>query len=254
MNDATGADLLRSRLDRGVAKRLAADEYETLAGAIAALTGDDWSQPTDCPGWDVRQLACHVVGMAEMVASIGEAVRQYKLATVYQKAHGGQLLDALTAIQVSERDRWTAEDVVGAALSVGPRAARMRRLTPSFVRRRRMPFPQIVNGESEDWSLGYLIDTILTRDPWMHRIDLAQATARPLVLTADHDGVIVADVVADWAARHGSPYELMLTGPAGGRWSSGINGESIEMEAIEFCRIVSGRAPGTGLLATQVPF
>ena len=38
---------------------------------------------------------------------------------------------------------------------------------------------------------------IITRDPWMHRLDLARATGQDLVLTADHDGVIVADVVAD---------------------------------------------------------
>jgi len=44
---------------------------------------------------------------------------------------------------------------------------------------------------------------ILTRDPWMHRLDLAPATDMPLHLTADHDGVIVADVVAEWADRHG---------------------------------------------------
>ena len=45
------------------------------------------------------------------------------------------------------------------------------------------------------------------------------------VLTADHDGVIVADVVAEWARRHGQPYQLKLTGPAGGSWTSGTGGE-----------------------------
>jgi hypothetical protein len=100
---------------------------------------------------------------------------------------------------------------------------------------------------------------ILTRDPWMHRLDLARATGQDLVLTADHDGVIVADIVAEWARRHGQPYRLELTGPAGGNWSSGIGGEEIVMDAVDFCRIVAGR-PGSvggkswGLLTTQVPF
>jgi hypothetical protein len=66
-----------------------------------------------------------------------------------------------------------------------------------------------------------------------------------LVLTADHDGVIVADIVAEWARRHGQPYRLELTGPAGGNWSSGIGGEEIVMDAVDFCRIVAGR-PGSG--------
>jgi hypothetical protein len=107
--------------------------------------------------------------------------------------------------------------------------------------------------------LGYVTDVILTRDPWMHRLDLARATGQDPVLTADHDGVIVADVVAEWARRHGQPYRLELTGPAGGSWSAGTGGEQIVMDAADFCRIISGR-PGPdggqpcGLLTTQVPF
>ena len=62
-----------------------------------------------------------------------------------------------------------------------------------------------VNGAPETWSLGYLTDVILTRDPWMHRLDLARATGQAPTLTADHDGVIVADVVLEWARRHGQP-------------------------------------------------
>ena len=57
---------------------------------------------------------------------------------------------------------------------------------------------------------------ILTRDAWMHRLDLARATGQDPTLTADHDGVIVADVVAEWARRHGQPYRLELPArPAG---------------------------------------
>ena len=106
-----------------------------------------------------------------------------------------------------------------------------------------MPGAEIVNGAPEAWSLGYVTDVILTRDPWMHRLDLARATGQDPVLTADHDGVIVADVVAEWARRHGQPYRLQLTGPAGGSWSSGAGGDQIVMDAADFCRVVSGR-PG----------
>jgi hypothetical protein len=74
------------------------------------------------------------------------------------------------------------------------------------------------------------------------------------VLTPDHDGVLVGDVVAEWAQRHGAPYRLRLTGPAGGEWSSGTGGEEIEMDAVEFCRVVSGRSTGVGVLSQQVPF
>jgi hypothetical protein len=74
------------------------------------------------------------------------------------------------------------------------------------------------------------------------------------VLTAAHDGVLVADVVTEWASRHGRPHTLRLTGPAGGSWSVGAGGPAIDMDAVDFCRTVSGRAPADGLLGTEVPF
>jgi hypothetical protein len=65
--------------------------------------------------------------------------------------------------------------------------------------------------------------------------------------------------MAEWARRHGQPYRLKLTGPAGGRWSSGTGGQEIAMDAAYFCRVLSGRlAPDGsepwGLFTTQVPF
>ena len=114
--------------------------------------------------------------------------------------------------------------------------------------------PQPLNGAAERWTFGFLFDVILTRDTWMHRVDTAEATGKELELTADHDGVLVADVVAEWAGRHGLPFSLTLTGPAGGSFSRGSDGTEIELDAVEYCRILSGRAPGTGLLGTEVPF
>ena len=102
--------------------------------------------------------------------------------------------------------------------------------------------------------LGYLMDRIYTRDAWLHRVDLARATDRALELTADHDGRIIADIVAEWATVHGQPYRLTLTGPAGGTWSRGQDGEQLTLDAVEFARVLSGRAEGTGLLAHAVPF
>lgn len=252
--ETTQHELRRARVERSRAMRLARTEYDRVAEAVAGITGDDWHRPTDCPAWDVRQLACHVVGMAEMAAGIREGNRQRRVAAAALAERGGPFIDRLTELQVAERADWTPEQVVAGARSVAARAARGRRFTPFFVRRRELPVPQVVNGEVEHWSLGYLIDTILTRDPWMHRIDLARATDTPLRLTADHDGAIVADVVAEWAGRHGAAYDLTLTGPAGGTWSSGTAGAALELDAIDFCRIVSGRDRGEGLLATQVPF
>jgi hypothetical protein len=61
-------------------------------------------------------------------------------------------------------------------------------------------------------------------------------------------------VVADWAARHSRPFKLELTGPAGGTFHAGHGGVGLGVDAVEFCRTLSGRATGTGLLSTWVPF
>ena len=239
-----------STLDRATLMRLAATEYDRVSDLLSGLRADDWTLPTECTPWDVRTLASHVLGMAEMAASIREGSRQQKVAT----RRGGVFIDELTALQVEERVDLTPQQLTDRFRVIGPKAARARRWTPGLIRRRRMPIDQPVGDGLEAWTLGYLIDTILTRDPWMHRVDLSRAAGHDVHLTADHDGVLVADVVDEWAGRHGQACALTLTGPAGGTWVFSAGGPMIELDAIEFCRVLSGRAPAAGLLATQVPF
>ncbi|MEX2289590.1 MAG: maleylpyruvate isomerase family mycothiol-dependent enzyme [Mycobacteriales bacterium] len=244
----------RPALDRHVAMRLAATEYERVSVQLASLSPEDWTRPSGCPPWDVRALATHALGMAQMAASLREQLRQMRKA----KRAGGIFIDALTGLQVDEHRDLSPQQVRDRLRQVGPRAAKARRRTPGLVRRRTMPDEQPLGGRpdsgTERWTFGYLVDVILTRDPWMHRTDIAAATGRPLELTAEHDGVLVADVVQEWAARHGSPCRLILTGPAGGSWTFGAGGPEMGLDAVEFCRILAGRGSGEGLLATEVPF
>jgi uncharacterized protein (TIGR03083 family) len=253
-----GREVVQPAIDRPTAMRLAETEYGRVADAVDALQPADWNRPTDCPDWSVRELVAHVAGMANFLSTPLEMGRQLRAAKA-RRRDGQPLVDAQTALQVDERRDLGPDELRAELRRIGPRAVRGRRRTPGIVRRRRLPEQQILNGVPETWAIGYLTDVILTRDPWMHRLDLARATGRPPVLTADHDGVIVADVVAEWTRRHGRPYRLTLTGPAGGRWVHGNGGEDIEMDAAEFCRILSGRpsSDGTspsGLLTTRLPF
>ena len=253
-----GRDTVQPAIERRTAMRLAETEYERVADAVDALRPEDWTRPTDCTAWNVRQLVAHIAGMATCSTAPLEMARQMRAAKA-RRRDGQALVDAQTAVQVEEREHLGPDELRAELRRVGPRAAKGRRRIPGFVRGRRLPEPQVVNGAPETWSIGYVTDVILTRDPWMHRLDLARATGQEPVLTTDHDGVIVADVVHEWARRHGQPHRLQLTGPAGGNWECGTGGEEIVMDAAEFCRVVSGRPgpePGkpTGLLATEVPF
>jgi uncharacterized protein (TIGR03083 family) len=242
---------LTPAFDRSTAARRAGTEFTRCTELFSSLQDADWAAPTECPDWDVRQMAAHMLGMVEMVASIRETIRQQRAATI----DGALEVDALTALQVRERADWTGERIAQRFAERWPAAVRGRRRTPWFVRRRTIP--QRVNGSTERWTLAYLLDVILTRDPWTHRMDICRALGREPVLTAEHDGAIVADVVAEWSARHGKEFSLTLTGPAGGSWQVGEDGPVIEMDAIEFCRVLSGRVgavPLERLLSTEVPF
>jgi hypothetical protein len=199
-----------------------------------------------------------MLGMTEMWSSLREQRRQIKAATKAEKEAGGFWIDALTALQVSEHADLTPTQIIEQLEATAPRAVRFRRRVPSLPRRRVVvydgPIGARPDSPTERWTLGYLDDVISTRDPWMHRTDIAAATGAEMTLTAEHDGAIVADAVREWASRHGQSVELELTGPAGGSWSWGTGGQQLEMDALEFCRMVCGRGEAKGLLAVDVPF
>ncbi|HEY2638828.1 MAG TPA: maleylpyruvate isomerase family mycothiol-dependent enzyme [Streptosporangiaceae bacterium] len=209
-------------LERQAAMTSAATEYARAIVLFESVTPGQWMLPTDCPAWDVRAVAGHMLGMAQMIATLPELGRQ------------------------------SPAEVVTAMRAIGPKAARLRRKMPALIRSRTMPGTQTVGSAQERWTFGFLFDIVLTRDSFMHRLDISRATGIQIQATPAHEGVIVDDIVREWAARHRRPYTLSLSGPAGGSWGGG--GEHITMDAFDFCRAVSGRGPATGLLSQQVPF
>jgi uncharacterized protein (TIGR03083 family) len=239
-----------SPLGHREAMGLAETELARMVAQLRSLSPEDWGRPTVCEQWDVRAMASHVLAMAEAQASVRQFAHDFRAAS---KRKDGKMIDAMTATQVRERSSMTPAAITDGLAAVTPKAVRARRRTPAPVRwavrmKQDPPF------EPERWQFGYLVDTIFTRDTWMHRLDISRAIGRPMVLTADHDGRLIADVVAEWARRHAKPFTLTLTGVAGGRWHVGTGGEAIETDALDFCWGVGSRRPGTGLLATEVPF
>ena len=232
---------------------LAATEYDRVADLLDHLEPAQWAAPTDCPAWDIRAMAGHMLGMAQMVATEAEMERQQVASHEAAAQSGASALDALTALQVEQNADLDTADLVRQVRTVGSQAASSRRQTPAEVRDSTMAEMQDVGGALEPWTFGYLLGIILTRDPFMHRIDIARATGVPLALSPGHEGVLVDDVVREWAGRHGPPFSLELTGIAGGHWGAG-GGDRISMDALEFCRTLSGRKEGTGLLSERVPF
>jgi len=237
------------------AMHLQAHELERTLASLRSLDDAAWTTATDCPAWDVRAMYLHVLGACEAGASMRENVHQLRLARAHRKQHGGPLEAALSAVQVRERADLSPAQIVDRLATIAPKTVRGRGRTPALLRDH---VKLAIDGPvHEKWNLGYLIDTIYLRDLWMHRVDVHHALSRPLELTAHHDGRIVAEVVAEWARRHGKPFVLELTGPAGGTYAHDPDlpeAERVPLDAVEFCRSLAGRAPATGLLTTVVPF
>jgi uncharacterized protein (TIGR03083 family) len=241
------------------AMAMQAVELDHTLDLVRSLGPDDWTAQTDCPDWDVRRMYLHVLGVCDSGASMKETVHQLRAGKRHQKAHGGPLEAGLSAVQVAERADVAPDELVERMTEVAPRTVRQRTKLPSLMRAIKM---KVDGPVVEKWRMGYLVDTIYLRDLWMHRVDATRANGGEMVMNAEHDGRLVTDVVAEWARRHGQPFTLTLTGPAGGTFTStgtdpgstGELAETIEMDAVEFCRTLAGREPATGLLTTIVPF
>jgi uncharacterized protein (TIGR03083 family) len=227
---------------------LASTEYQRLLVLLRDLRPEEWGLPTVCDVWDVREMVAHLLGAAEGNASLRENVRQLVRGHRRVRGTGQPLVDGINEVQVEERDHFTPAQLVDHLAAVAPKAIRGRYRTPKPMRRVTAP-------DTGGMTIGHLVDVIYTRDVWLHRVDISAATGRPLELTADHDGRIVADVVREWATTHGEPVVLELTGPAGGRYHQhDPSAPLVRLDAVAFCETISGRRPGEGLLAVPVLF
>ena len=239
-----------ARIQRPEARVLAEEEFRRFAALVSSLSDDEFTRPTDCTGWDVRSQALHVLGSAEAQASVPQFLHQLRRGLPLNKHIGAHhWVDGVNEVQIRERSHLSNDDLATRLQAIGPKAVTGRWKTPPPLRYVPLPF-----GPPIGWApLKYLLDVGFTRDVWAHRIDICTATGRAMELTADHDGRLVADMVAEWATIHAQPFQLVLHGPAGGEFAQGDGGEQVTIDAIQFVRTLAGRRPGTGVLSHPLP-
>ena len=236
----------------GRVAEVATAELEACLALLTSLDDGDWAAPTDCAGWTVHQLTAHLVGQYQGLANPGVYLRRHRRA--HRRYPTLSRLDADNQQQIDDLGGHTGPELAAMLAAIGPQAIRARRRIPGLVRRQRIgrmypeePLP--------DDRLSYVLDVLGLRDPWMHRVDIARATGRPLRL-GGHDRVITAQVIADLErAWHGPPVLLELTGPAGGRWTLG-NGPpagTVQADAVDYLRALSGRNDHPDLQVTGDP-
>lgn len=238
MIDSLVAAARLPQTDPDQAEAVAHAEGRATLALLQALGDDDWTRPTDCTEWDVRALVAHLVAQCEDSIHLASALRRYLLGR--RRYPDKTPLDAHMAVGVDDHRAASGPQLVGRFARLWPRAAHARRRRPAALRRRTID-PGVPG--LPRWRLDYLLDVILTRDLWMHRLDLARATARPFAL-GDHDRLIVAQVVRDlartWSA---APVALELTGPAGGGWLLGTGDPvaAVRADTVAYLRALSGR-------------
>lgn len=239
-----------TRIARKEARTLASSEFERFASLAASLSPEEWAGETACVGWDVRAMVRHVLGSADAQASPLVFLHQLRRGLPLNKEiDSHHWVDGLNELQIRERSGLDDTELVAQLRAVGPRAVAGRFGTPLPMRYMPVPF-----GSPVGWKpVNYLLEVGFTRDVWAHRIDIHVAIGRPMALDPTHDGRLVADIVGEWAALHGEPFELHLTGPAGGTFIQGDHGEHVELDALDFIRTLSGRLPGAGVLRHPLP-
>lgn len=252
------------RIERGEeAWRLARAAYGQLIALLEDLEPEEWRAETVCAPWTVADMVGHVIGSAKGQASLLEMARTQMWAWRHKGEFGDQPLDAWTGLHVREHADLTPEERIEALRDVAPRAVRGRARVPGFLGPIPMPVEDggsMPDGAPDRLTTGHLYTVVLTRDTWLHRIDIVRAVDREPGLDRDVDGRIVEDVVAEWGARHGRPFHLTLTGPAGGVYQQGEGGPRIELDAVDLAWILSGRSepgpdiPGADLLRVRVLF
>lgn len=239
-------------------RELAAATYRRLLIELDRLSTEDWGAPTICDPWTVADIVRHLLGAAKAHGSLRELARQARVASRTKDRFDGNDMDAMNELQVADHRHLGPAELVAGLEDAYPAAVAHRfRVAPWFGW---VPMPLSDDGSTpagspDRLSLGHLFTTVLTRDVFLHRVDIARATGRGMEVSAEVEGRIVADVVGEWAERHGRPFHLELTGPAGGTYRQGEGGPELSLDALQLCFELSGRAEASHpLMETRVFF
>lgn len=230
---------------------LAEVEYQRYTDMLGQLRPEDWAVQTVNTDWNVKQLTQHVLGFAESNASFRVFAKAMQAGKKRARVKGyDHFVHGVNEVQVEEREYLSTDELVAQWKVTWPKALKGRRRFPSFMR----PIPLDFGPPIGKKPMGsYLMDVVFTRDTWMHRIDTCRVLGLEPVLTPNHDGRLIQDMVAEWAKLYDLSIALHLEGPAGGTYVRGNGDDELTIDAVEWIWILSGRGTGTGLLEKKLP-
>jgi uncharacterized protein (TIGR03083 family) len=216
-------------------------QLDRMLALLETLAPEDWSKPTACTLWNVRDMIAHQAGGYASGTGYGEMIHQYRNSILPRRDKLPE--DIVNEQQIAERAGRSPAELITELRAVGPVA--IHKWAYDFRLAKLAAIPHAIAGIL---TLRHLMWVIHSRDTWMHRLDICRATGRPFEQTAGQDGRIAALVMRDVAKAlrgklGGKSLLFQLTGVAGGCWKVGAGEPSatIQMDVLDFNIFVSGR-------------
>ncbi len=170
--------------------RVGRAQHLRLIDEVRDLTPEQWDTVTECPAWTVRDMVGHVASAARFPGNPLLFIVDAQIGRF--RYRGRSSLDAANEVGIDRhRSLSTAE-----LLELLRRRTMSGRDTPGWMRRR------LTNDAAlpSYTTIGSFVDTILTRDTWLHRHDIGRAVGREPV-SDPSDAEVVEQVIRDLGPR-----------------------------------------------------
>jgi uncharacterized protein (TIGR03083 family) len=197
-------------------------ERQALLQLLSGLTDDQWATPTVCPGWTVKDVALHVLGV-----DLGNlSVQRDRFVDAGTAGPRGDEWEALVAFVADLNETW-----VRAARRLSPRLlCELLAVTGEMIATHFGTLDLLATGHPVSWAGPHSAPVWLHvareyTERWVHQQQIRNALALP----GFDDPPYVAPVLAAFVhalphtLRHseaapGTRVHLTISGPAGGSW------------------------------------
>lgn len=228
---------------RAASRAIAERELGLFLALLESIEPGEWSLPTACSLWDVRDVTAHEAGHVSPGFGIRRLLAQQSPLRVRKyRSRGLYGNDAANQCDVDERRHLEPAAIIQEIREGTPRAIAARQRMGPVSRLLRVPVP-----DYGMMTFDYLLHVIFPRDMWIHRLDISDATGRTLDVSAEHDRLLLHHAIGDMDRNvrkrlPGRAVLLMVDGPAGGQWRLGEGDEvTVRIDLAALLRRMSGR-------------
>ena len=208
-----------------VALRLAVDEVKSV---VSSLTDEEWSRPSGCAGWSVRDLVAH------MSSNYKETVDPSPPPTEPVQLPAERMMDLL----VEPRKDWTNQQILAEYLDYCDKAVDVlasfqdEPLASTVIPLADLgsyPMHQLADAYAFDHYCHLRIDLLAPRGPIERAVPAADATRIGPAVRWMITGM--PQMQQNLGASLSAPIVLVLTGPGGGEWTIAPSGSDIVVTA-----------------------